>query len=37
MKRQKNPKTEGALGRVHQLFGAQLPVVIETLNQELAA
>ena len=28
---------EGGLGRVHQLFGAQLPQVIEELNRELAA
>jgi type I restriction enzyme R subunit len=28
---------EGGLGKVHQLFGAELPVVIETLNRELAA
>ena len=29
--------SEGGLGKVHQLFGAELPVVIETLNRELAA
>jgi type I restriction enzyme R subunit len=29
--------TEGGLGRVHQLFGAELPKVIEELNRELAA
>jgi type I restriction enzyme, R subunit len=29
--------TEGGLGKVHQLFGAQLPKVIEELNRELAA
>jgi type I restriction enzyme R subunit len=28
---------EGGLGKVHQLFGAELPAVIETLNRELAA
>jgi type I restriction enzyme R subunit len=28
---------EGGLGKVHQLFGAELPVVIETLNRELVA
>ncbi|MDP2419218.1 MAG: type I restriction-modification enzyme R subunit C-terminal domain-containing protein [Hydrogenophaga sp.] len=28
---------EGGLGKVHQLFGAELPGVIETLNRELAA
>jgi type I restriction enzyme R subunit len=29
--------SEGGLGKVHQLFGAQLPKVIEELNRELAA
>ncbi|MEO6273177.1 MAG: type I restriction-modification enzyme R subunit C-terminal domain-containing protein [Rhodoferax sp.] len=29
--------TEGGLGKVHQLFGAELPKVIEELNRELAA
>ena len=29
--------TEGSLGKVHQLFGAELPKVIEELNRELAA
>ncbi|WP_296509374.1 type I restriction-modification enzyme R subunit C-terminal domain-containing protein [Rhodoferax sp.] len=29
--------TEGGLGKVHQLFGAALPKVIEELNRELAA
>ena len=29
--------TEGGLGKVHQLFGAELPQVIEELNRELAA
>jgi type I restriction enzyme, R subunit len=28
---------EGGLGKVHQLFGTELPQVIETLNRELAA
>ncbi len=28
---------EGGLGRVHQLFGAELPKVIEVLNRELVA
>jgi len=37
MKRQQTPKTEDGLGRVHPLIGAELPVVIETLNRELAA
>ncbi|MGY6217538.1 type I restriction-modification enzyme R subunit C-terminal domain-containing protein [Methylolobus aquaticus] len=27
----------GALGRVHQLFGAELPMVIDELNRELVA
>ena len=27
----------GGLGKVHQLFGAELPIVIEALNKELAA
>ena len=27
----------GGLGKVHQLFGAELPKVIEALNKELAA
>ncbi len=27
----------GGLGKVHQLFGAELPKVIETMNRELAA
>ena len=27
----------GGLGKVHQLFGAELPKVIESLNKELAA
>ena len=29
--------TEGGLGKVHQLFGAELPRVIEEMNRELAA
>jgi type I restriction enzyme R subunit len=29
--------TEGGLGKVHQLFGAELPTVIEAMNRELAA
>jgi type I restriction enzyme R subunit len=29
--------TEGGLGKVHQLFGTELPKVIEELNRELAA
>ena len=29
--------TQGGLGKVHQLFGAELPKVIEELNRELAA
>ena len=37
MKRQKQTSTEGDLGKVHQLFGAELPKVIEELNRELAA
>jgi len=28
---------QGGLGRVHQLFGAELPAVIEALNRELVA
>ena len=28
---------EGGIGKVHQLFGAELPKVLETLNKELAA
>lgn len=30
-------KAKCGLCRVHQLFGAKLPQVIETLNRELAA
>ena len=30
-------KAKGGLCRGHQLFGAELPQVIETLNQEIAA
>jgi len=28
---------EGGLGKVHQLFGAELPKILEALNAELAA
>jgi type I restriction enzyme, R subunit len=28
---------QGGLGRVHQLFGAELPTVIEELSRELVA
>ena len=28
---------EGGLGKLHQLFGAELPQVIEALNRELVA
>jgi type I restriction enzyme R subunit len=28
---------EGGLGKVHQLFGEQLPVILDELNEELAA
>ena len=28
---------QGGLGKVHPLFGAELPKVIEELNRELAA
>ena len=28
---------EGGIGKVHQLFGAELPTVLEALNKELAA
>lgn len=28
---------EGGIGKVHQLFGAELPKVLEAMNQELAA
>ena len=37
MKRQKQTNAQGGLGKVHQLFGAELPKVIEELNRELAA
>jgi type I restriction enzyme R subunit len=37
MKRKQHTKTQGGLGKVHQLFGAELPKVIEELNRELAA
>ena len=28
---------EGGLGKVHQLFGAELPKMLEAMNKELAA
>ena len=28
---------EGGLGKVHQLFGEELPVILDGLNKELAA
>ena len=28
---------EGGLGKVHQLFGEELPVILDELNQGLAA
>jgi type I restriction enzyme R subunit len=28
---------EGGIGKVHQLFGAELPKVLEAMNRELAA
>ena len=28
---------EGGMGRVYQLFGAELPKVLEAMNRELAA
>lgn len=28
---------EGGIGKVYQLFGAELPTVLEALNKELAA
>jgi type I restriction enzyme, R subunit len=37
MKRQKQTSAPGGLGRVHPLFGAELPKVIEELNRELVA
>ncbi len=37
MKQQKQTSAQGGLGKVHQLFGAELPKVIEELNRELAA
>jgi len=37
MKRQKQTNSESCMGKVHQLFGAELPKVIEELNRELAA
>ncbi|MBP6719340.1 MAG: hypothetical protein KA173_10790, partial [Rhodoferax sp.] len=29
--------SQGGLGKVHQLFGAELPVVLSSLNHALAA
>jgi type I restriction enzyme R subunit len=37
MKHHKQALAQGGLGKVHQLFGAELPKVIEELNRELAA
>lgn len=37
MKHQKQSNAQGGLGKVHQLFGAELPKVIDELNRELAA
>jgi len=37
MKRQKHTGTSDGLGRVHQLFGEQLPQVMDELNRELVA
>ena len=37
MKHHKPSHAQGGLGKVHQLFGAELPKVIEELNRELAA
>lgn len=37
MKHQNPTNAQGGLGKVHQLFGAELPKVIEELNRELAA
>jgi hypothetical protein len=37
MKHHKQSHAQGGLGKVHQLFGAELPKVIEELNRELAA
>ena len=28
---------QGGMGKVHQLFGAELPKVLEAMNRELAA
>jgi hypothetical protein len=35
MNQQENIKTDGCLGKVHQLFGAELGQVIEGMNREL--
>ena len=37
MKHHKQSHAQGGLGKVHQIFGAELPKVIEDLNRELAA
>ncbi len=37
MKHQKQSNAHGGLGKVHQLFGAELPKVIEEMNRELVA
>lgn len=37
MKHHKQSHAQGGLGKVHQLFGAELPKAIEELNRELAA
>jgi hypothetical protein len=37
MNQQENIKTEGGLGKVHQLFGAELGQVIEAMSWELVA
>lgn len=29
--------TEGGMGRVYQLFGAELPTALEAMNRELVA
>jgi type I restriction enzyme R subunit len=37
MKHHKQSHAQVCLGKLHQLFGAELPKVIEELNRELAA
>ncbi len=37
MKHKKRSNAQGGLGKVHQLFGAELPKAIEEPNRELAA